>query len=159
MKKKLFEEIDENNVADVQPTERDNSINERDSGLRDNIIDGWTSFKHLKIRPVTLSTLALLEQVGSSLVTGNVNADHVTDALVFLWIQSGDRSDVIKACSNKNIALIQEKAFELGDELEIGEIEQVVEVVSEIMQASGKTKVIPIPKDEEDNEGDDLKNK
>lgn len=159
MTDKLFEDIKEDEISNTEVTERTESINKRDSDLRDKIIDGWTTFKHLKIRPVTLSTLALLEQVGSSLVTGNVNADHVTDALVFLWIQSGDRGDVIKACSNKNISLIQEKAFELGDELEIGEIEQVVEIVSEIMQASGKTKVIPIPKDEEDNEGDDSKNK
>ena len=158
MKKKMFEDIDESEVTNSEVTERDESINNRDSELRDKLIDGWTAFKHLKIRPVTLSTLALLEQVGSSLVTGNVHADHVTDALVFLWIQSAERSEVIKACSNKNIALIQEKAFELGDELEIGEIEQVVEIVSEIMQASGKTKVVPIPKDEED-EGEDSKNK
>lgn len=159
MSDELFDDIDESELSSSEITERDKSINDRDSDLRDKIINGWTSFKHLKIRPVTLSTLALLEQVGSSLVTGNVNADHVTDALVFLWIQSAERSEVIKACSNKNIALIQEKAFELGDELEIGEIEQVVEVVSEIMQASGKTKVIPIPKEEEENEGDDSKNK
>lgn len=159
MTDKLFEDIDNKEEVSAQEKgEREISLQERDDELRSKLIDKKTIFKNISLRPVTLSTLALLEQVQSSLVTGNPNADHVTDALVFLWIQSAPRSEVIKACSKKDISLIQEKAFELGDELQINDIEDVVEIVGEIMQASGKTKVIPIPK-EEDEEEEDTKNK
>jgi hypothetical protein len=92
-----------------------------------------------------------LEKLKSPLVTGEQAGNNVLEALIFLWIQSQDRKTVTAACLTSEIDSrinIEASALELGDELGLDDMEDLVEIVTSMMNESQATKVAAIPSDE-----------
>ena len=132
---------------------------DRDSSVSNALIGGQRNFKGLSLRPVTLSTLAILEKLKSPLVTGE-EGNNVIEALIFLWIQSEDISKVRAATLTSDIdsrMSIEGRALELGEKVGISDMSEIVELVTDMMNESQKTKVEGIP--DENNTGAKKKSK
>ncbi len=134
---------------------------QRDEKVSDSLIGGTRTFKGLTLRPVTLSTLAMLEKLKSPLVTGE-EGDNVIEALIFLWIQSEEMKKVRAATLTSSIdsrMSVENAALELGDSIGITDMQEIVEVVSDMMNESQKTKVVQIPSDDHEQAQKQSKNK
>ena len=80
------------------------------------MLGGEVEFAGLKLRPVTLSTLAMLEKVGSPLVSGEESGNMVIEALIFIWLQSEDLESVKAAVLTSDMdsrIVVEAKALEL----------------------------------------------
>lgn len=121
-----------------------------DEGVKTALIGGGRKFKNVQLRPVTLSTLAILEKLGSSLMTGE-EGNHVMEALIFLWVQS-EKPEIVRAATLAahldDKANVTAKALELGEKLEISDMQELVDCVSSMMEEASQTKVEAIPTDE-----------
>jgi len=127
-----------------------NPNEERDSAVKDSLINGIKLFKGLKLRPVTLSTLAILEKLKSPLVTGE-EGDNVIEALIFLWIQSEEISKVRAATLTSTLdsrISIENRALELGDKIEISDMNEIIDLVTDMMNESQQTKVQQVPNED-----------
>jgi len=117
------------------------------------MLGGTIKFNSLHLRPVTLSTLAMLEKLKSPLVTGEEEgADMITEALVFMWLQSAPKNEVRAAVLSSKFddrISIEAKALELGDDLGIENMDEMVDVVGKMMTEAQKNKVETIPDDED----------
>jgi len=105
----------------------------------------------------------MLEKLKSPLVTGDVEgADNVIEALLFLWIQTAPKSEVIANCLTSKIdsrITIEGKALELGDQLSLTAMEDLVNEVTDMMAEATKTKVDVIPSEKKAESKSKSKNK
>lgn len=104
----------------------------------------------LKIRPVTLATLAFMTEAGCKLIQGEdiEQIDNVIlEILLFLYIHSEDHEVLSKiTCHEDNPkAKIKEKAYEMGVDIEPKAIPKILQQIVEILQTATSTKVEPLP--------------
>tara|TARA_Y100000004_G_C8933276_1_gene420992 strand:- start:1120 stop:1593 length:474 start_codon:yes stop_codon:yes gene_type:complete len=146
----MSEELDEINELEKALAGDTEEAKKVDSAVKGANLGGETVFKGLKLRPVTLSTLAILEKLNSPLVTGEPNTNNVLEALIFIWVQSTDRKQVTAATLTSDLDSrinIEAEALSLGDRLSITDMQELVEVVTNMMSESQLTKVEAIPDD------------
>ena len=133
-----------------------------DKNVKDALLGGGTVFKGVKLRPVTLSSLAILEKLGSSLITGEESGNHVMEALIFLWVQSEDQAIVRAAVLTSELddkANVTAKALELGERLGISDMQELVDCMTTMMSDATSTKVEAIPSEEAKKHNAKSKNK
>lgn len=122
-----------------------------DSAVKNANLGGMSSFKGLQLKPVTLSTLAILEKLKSPLVTGEQSSNNVLEALIFLWVQSAPKEEVTSKALTAPLDSrinVEVEALELGEKLGLTDMEELVDVVSGMMSESQLTKVQQIPNEE-----------
>ena len=137
--------IDELEAALEVSSSSEKSANEQ---TRDSLLGGEVAFAGITLRPVTLSTLAMLEKLKSPLVSGDEQGDMMIEALIFVWIQSEDldvvRAAILTSDMDSRIS-IEARALSLGDRLQVNDIQGLVDVVSKMLSESQVNKVEQIP--------------
>ena len=141
----------EENIEDIDAVIRMAAGKEksRHEDISNSLIGGATEFAGMTLRPVTLSSLAMLERIKSPLVTG-------TEALIFLWMQSADPDSVRAAVLTSNIdsrITLEARALELGDNLSLSVMDVLVDTVTGMMNAAVGNKVETIPEETNPSDG------
>ena len=97
-----------------------------------------------KLRPVTLTTIAILVRSGNSLVKGvsiDNTAELLLDCLKFIVIQSRPLKDVLKLLKDPD--LFEAEAWKEGDALDASEAESLIYTCAEMLRIASSTKVKP----------------
>ena len=149
----------EENIEDIDAVIRMAAGKEksRHEDISNSLIGGATEFAGMTLRPVTLSSLAMLERIKSPLVTGeDEDIDMITEALIFLWMQSADPDSVRAAVLTSNIdsrITLEARALELGDNLSLSVMDVLVDTVTGMMNAAVGNKVETIPEETNPSDG------
>ena len=107
----------------------------------------------LKIRPVTLATLAFMTEAGCKLIQG-VELEEIDNVileiLLFLYIHSEDHDVLSKiTCHEENPkAKIKQNAYQMGVDIEPNAIPKILEQIVDILQTATSTKAEPLPNED-----------
>jgi len=148
----------EESIADIDAVIKmaNDKEQSRHDAISDSLMGGATEFAGMTLRPVTLSSLAMLERIKSPLVTGDEEGvDMITEALIFLWMQSADPDSVRAAVLTSNIdsrITLEARALELGDNLSLSVMDVLVDTVTSMMNAAVGNKVETIPEETDPSE-------
>lgn len=146
----MTEDINEINEVELEKTiESDNTIRKYLSGeeFTDNILG-------FDIKPVTLASLAFMQEAGSKL-TSVTDIDEienlVLEILIFLYIHTEDHkvlSGII--CKSENPkAELRQKSFDMGVDIAPNQIQKILDQIVEMLADATSTKVEPLPKEDD----------
>ena len=96
-----------------------------------------------KLRPITLASIALLQQIKSPLIAGKSIDDVdniILDCCIFIKIQSVSAKEATKLVFGPKEALF-ESAMELAETIPPNEIEQVISSIIDLLRDSTSTRV------------------
>lgn len=97
------------------------------------------------LRPVKLSSLALLQKTNNELVSGKLVEDCsnlIVDACKFVLLQSVPLKEAIRLSNSPEE--MEQRAYELADEVEPAQMEEFTAVVLGMINGAGKDRVEPI---------------
>lgn len=100
-----------------------------------------------KLRPITLASIALLQQLKSPLISGTVIdqvENIILDCCIFIKVQSSSVKEATKLVFGPKEALY-ESALELADSIAPNEIETVVSSIIALLRDSTSTRVTVEP--------------
>ena len=146
----MSEEEKTQNEIDIEKTvSADKVINKYLSG--DEFLNDMLG---LELRPLTLSSLAMMQEAGCQIISG-VNVDEMEnmmlEILLFVYIHSADQDNLTKAiCSSANPReALKMEALSMGLDISPKQIPTLVEEILKILTEATDTKVDPLP-DEDD---------
>ena len=111
----------------------------------------------VELKPVTLSSLALMQEAGCEIISGvdvNDMENLMLEILLFVYIYAEDHKVLTRlACSKNGKIEMRERAFSLGLDISPKEIPKIVGQIVEILTDATSTKVDPMPDEDEVMEG------
>ena len=108
----------------------------------------------IQLRPVTLSSLAMMQEAGCQIISG-LQADEMDnlmlEILLFVYIHSADQDEITKTiCSRHNPReAMKIAALNIGLDISPKQIPALVEEILQILTDATETKVDPIPDEEQ----------
>lgn len=146
----MSEDITEINEAEIQKTiESDKTIRKYLSGeeFTDNILG-------LDIKPVTLASLAFMQEAGSRLTSVHDVEEVenlVLEILIFLYVHT-EEHDVLSGIickSDDPKGDLRKKAFDMGVDIVPNQIQKILDQIVEMLADATSTKVEPLPKEDD----------
>ena len=113
----------------------------------------------IKLKPVTLSSLAIMQEAGCQIISG-IEVEEMDnlmlEILLFVYIHTAEHDDLTKVICSKGDAkqLIKQEALNIGLDVSPKEIPSLVDQIVTMLTEATATKVDPLP-----DEGDELKDK
>jgi hypothetical protein len=108
----------------------------------------------LELKPVTLASLAFMQEADSELLKGieiEQIKNVILEVLMFLYIHTEDNAKLARLLSrNKNPnAVIREKAYAMGVDLPADKVPEILALIVEMLSEATQTKVEPLPSEDE----------
>lgn len=115
------------------------------NGLQD-LLGNGPSIAGMHMRPITLATLALLQQIDSDLIKGvpiEECDNMLLDCCRFVRIQTLPLKEASRLC--RNPMLLDDEALALADTVPPTKISQFINLVTQSLQQAMETRVQPVP--------------
>tara|TARA_R110002153_G_scaffold84197_2_gene211030 strand:+ start:18371 stop:18841 length:471 start_codon:yes stop_codon:yes gene_type:complete len=145
-KKTTKKKVEVNNVVPKDMQEiMDDSVNRE-------VCNAPTIMVGMNLRPVTLASIALLKETGSSLVNGEVldgNDNIVLDCCMFILIQSGTIEDASRLVFGADSLELKMASMALAEKVNPAEVADLTTNIIGMLNDSMSTQVKPIPDKEE----------
>ena len=107
----------------------------------------------VKLNPVTLASLAMMQEAGCELISGKdvtEMSNVMLEILIFVYIHTEDADTIADLISNStdHKKALKMKALSMGHEITPKQIPALVEQIVNILSEATGTKVEPVPDDE-----------
>lgn len=140
-------EPDFSEVAKAAELAREANLEKEENDVLEALLEEDQDIFGIKVRPLTLASLALLKKTNSVLVSGKsieeIQDDVFIDCCKLLYIQSAPLPEVVKVCKDPDD--LECKAYELAERIPPHRAEGFVNLVMDMLSASQRNKVVPIP--------------
>ena len=150
----MSEETTPEVTPDIQKTlDADSNIRKYLSGST-----GTTDILGFDVKPVTLASLAFLQEAKSELVSGKPVeeiSNIILEVLIFLYIQTEDHAKLARLFSKTANAdqRIKEKAYGMGVDLKADQVPEILNLIVTMLTEATSTKAEPLPSEDEVVEG------
>ena len=111
----------------------------------------------VKLKPVTLASLAMMQEAGCELISGkemDEMSNIMLEVLLFVYIHTEDPEKIAEIISNSedHQKALKMRALTMGHKITPKQIPELVEQIVEILSEATGTKVDPLP--DEDDKGE-----
>jgi hypothetical protein len=114
--------------------------------IQNDMLGSKPSILGRKLRPVKLSSLALLQKTNNELVSGKLVEDCknlILDSCKFVLFQSVPLKEALRLAESPEELNL--KAYELADEVDPSQLEEFTQLVLGMINGASKNRVEPIP--------------
>ena len=111
----------------------------------------------VKLKPVTLASLAMMQEAGCELISGkemDAMSNIMLEVLLFVYIHTQEPEKIAEIISNSedHKKALKMRALTMGHEITPKQIPELVEQIVEILSEATGTKVEPLPDDDDKGE-------